>query len=83
MIVNLLDYLRERPQRVRYALYGIMALIFIWSLTVDTSHAHSWAEKIIPGFWGWFGLASVAILIMVARWLGKSGIMTREDYYDN
>jgi hypothetical protein len=50
---------------------------------VDTSHAHTWAEKVIPGFWGLFGFAACAILIIVARWFGHSGIMTREDYYDN
>jgi hypothetical protein len=37
----------------------------------------------IPGFWSLFGLGSCAVVIMVARLLGKSGIMTREDYYDN
>lgn len=83
MIVNLIDYLRDRLQTVKYCCYGGIALIVIWSLTVDTSHAHTWAEKMIPGFWSLFGLGSCAVAIMVARWFGKSGIMTREDYYDN
>lgn len=83
MIVHFIDYLRDRLQKVILCCYGGIALIIIWSLTVDTSHAHTWAEKIIPGFWGLFGLCSCAVLIMIARWLGKGGIMTREDYYDN
>lgn len=83
MIVKFIDYLRERLQKVIFCCYGGIALIIIWSLTVDTSHAHTWAEKIIPGFWGLFSLCSCAILILVARVLGKGGIMTREDYYDN
>ncbi len=83
MIVDLIDYLRDRLQYVAYSCYVAMAFIVIWSMTVDTSHAHTWAEKMIPGFWSLFGLGSCAIVIMVARWYGKSGIQAREDYYDN
>ena len=83
MIINLIDYLRDRLQYVTYSCYVAMAFIVLWSLSVDTSHAHTWAEKMIPGFWSLFGLCSCAIVIMVARWYGKSGIQTREDYYDN
>lgn len=82
MIIDLIDYLRERLQVVTYCCYGLMALIVIWSLSVNTTHAHTWAEKMIPGFWSLFGLGSCAIIIMVARWYGKSGIQAREDYYD-
>ena len=83
MIVNLIDYLRGRLQYVAFCCYLAMASIVVWSLTVDKSHAHTWAEKMIPGFWGLFGLFSCAIVIMVARWYGNSGIQAREDYYDN
>jgi hypothetical protein len=83
MIVNFIDYLRNRLQTVIYCCYGGITFIVIWSLTVDTSHAHTLVEKMIPGFWSLFGLGSCAVIIMVARLLGKSGIMTREDYYDN
>ncbi|MEN8190547.1 MAG: hypothetical protein ABFS19_11935 [Thermodesulfobacteriota bacterium] len=83
MIVDLIDYLKERLQLLRYGLYGTVIGVIIWSLTVDTSHAHTWAEKMIPGFWALFGLGSCAAVILTARWFGKSGIMTREDYYDN
>lgn len=83
MIVNLIDYLKARPQAVRNCCYGGIAVIVIWSIIqVDTSHAHSWAEKHIPGFWALFGLVSTVVLIFVAGWLGRSGIQTREDYYD-
>lgn len=83
MIVNLIDYLRDRLQAVTYFCYAAMAFIVFWSMSVDTSHAHTWAEKMIPGFWSLFGLISCAIVIMVARWFGRSGIQVREDYYDN
>lgn len=83
MIVKVIDYLRDRLQSVIYCCYGGITLIVIWSLTVDTSHAHTWAEKMIPGFWSLFGLGSCAVVILIARWFGQSGIMIREDYYDN
>ncbi len=83
MIVNLIDYLKEHAQTVKQTCYACMALIVIWSaIAVDTHHAHTWAEK-IPGFWSIFGLISCVVLIFVASWFGKSGIQTREDYYDN
>ncbi|MBL4903642.1 hypothetical protein JYT30_00070 [Desulfotalea psychrophila] len=82
MIVNMIDYLRDRLQKVIYCCYGVMIFIVAWSITVDKSYAHSWAEKMIPGFWSLFALCSCGIVIMVARWFGKSGIQTREDYYD-
>jgi predicted tellurium resistance membrane protein TerC len=83
MIANLIDYLSDRLPLVTKVCYVALAFIVFWSMSVDTSHAHTWAEKTIPGFWSLFGIASCAIVIMVARWYGKSGIQTREDYYDN
>jgi len=83
MIANLIDYLSDRLPVVTKVCYAVMAFIVFWSMSVDTSHAHTWAEKMIPGFWALFGLASCAVVIMVALWYGKSGIQTREDYYDN
>ena len=83
MIVNLIDYLKARLSAVRNFCYGGIAAIIIGSLIlVDTHHAHTWAEKHIPGFWALFGLVSTIVLIFVAGWLGRSGIQTREDYYD-
>ncbi|MDP3478732.1 MAG: hypothetical protein Q8R88_03115 [Desulfoprunum sp.] len=83
MIVNFIDYLKDRLQAVRYFCYGGIAAIIIWSIImVDTHHAHTWVEKHIPGFWALFALVSTIVLIFVAGWLGKSGIQTREDYYD-
>lgn len=83
MIVNLIDYLKARLSAVRIFCYVGIAVIIIGSLIlVDTHHAHTWAEKHIPGFWALFGLISTIVLIFVAGWLGRSGIQTREDYYD-
>lgn len=82
MIVDLIEYLKERPHGIRQVGIGLILLILVWSIIfVDTHHAHTWLEK-IPGFWSFFGLISCVVLIYIANWFGKSGIMTREDYYD-
>ena len=83
MIVQLIDYLRNRLQAVTYFFFGGIAAIVIWSQTVDLHHAHTWAEKTIPAFWGIFALASAIAIIFFSRWLGKAGIEAQEDYYDN
>jgi hypothetical protein len=83
MIVTLIDYLKERLQGLRYLSIAGMAGIVIWSMTVDKHHAHTWAEKAIPGFWGIFGICACILLIFFSRWFGKGGIKVQEDYYDN
>ena len=75
-------YIRRLNDYVQL-LYGTMAVIVIWSMTVDTSHAHTWVEKYIPGFWAIFGLGSCTVLIFFARWFGSAGIEREEDYYDD
>jgi hypothetical protein len=82
-MIQFIDFLKERGRGVRYILYGTMAAIVIWSMTVDTSHAHTWVEKHIPGFWSIFGLVSCTVLIFFARWLASAGIEREEDYYDD
>ena len=84
MIVNLIEFLKERLQAVKLSCYIGIAVMLVWSVVgVDTHHAHTWMEAHIPGFWSIFTVLSCVVLIYFARWFGKSGIMTREDYYDN
>ena len=67
MIVNFIDYLKERLPAVKFVCYIAAAIIVIWSMAaVDTSHAHTWAEKHIPGFWAVFAFLSSVILIFLA-----------------
>lgn len=83
MIIDFIEYLKERGPTVKQVFYGAIALVIIWNaIFVDKHHAHTWLEK-VPGFWSVFGLVSCVVLIFVASWIGKSGIKTREDYYDN
>jgi hypothetical protein len=84
MIVLIIDYLKEHAGAVKNSCYLGVAIMLVWSVIgVDNHHAHTWAEKYIPGFWSLFGMGACVVLIFFARWFGKSGIMTREDYYDN
>jgi len=84
MITDFISYLEKHQRAVKtWAVIGIV-LLLIWSLVgVDTHHAHTWFEKHIHGFWSIFCVLSCLVLIFFARWFGGSGIMTREDYYDN
>lgn len=82
MIVNLIDYLKERLQTVKLMSAIAVAIMVVWTIVgVDTHHAHTWMEAHIPGFWAIFSILSCVVLIYFARWFGKSGIMTQEDYY--
>ncbi len=84
MIINSIDYLKERLQNTRIFFYIGVAIMLVWTVVgVDSHHAHTWLEAHIPCFWSIFGLLSCIVLIYFTRWFGKSGIMTREDYYDN
>jgi len=84
MIVQFIDFLKTRQNTVRAYCYIGIGIILVWSIAgVDLHHAHTWMEAHIPGFWSIFGVLSCFVLIYFARWFGKSGIMTREDYYDN
>jgi hypothetical protein len=80
---KLIEYLRNRLETVIKTCYGILALVLIYSLYVDKSHAHTWVEQNLPFFWSLFGFGAAAIIIGVAYWFGHSGIMVRKDFYDD
>ncbi len=82
-MTQIIDFILEKRKIAAVFLVVLICAIFLWSLSVDTSHAHTWAEKHIPGFWSLFGIASCIILIFVARWFSNAGISRGEDYYDN
>ncbi len=82
MIVKLIDYLRDRLKTVIRLCYVVLALLVVYDATmVDKHHAHTAMEH-LPGFWSVFGFAACVVIIIVSKWYGHLGIMTREDYYD-
>lgn len=83
MILQLIEFLQERLQTVKALFYIFIAVMLVWTVGVDKHHAHTWMEAHIWFFWTFFGIIACFVLIYFSRWFGKSGIMTREDYYDN
>ena len=89
MIVQLVDFLRDRLKGVVRLCYVGLALLVAWDLLlVDKHHAHTGPEQ-WPFFWAIFGFGACALIIIVSKWFGhchwfggKFTIMNREDYYD-
>lgn len=84
MIIQLIDYLRDRLKSVVKICYGVLALLVVIDAIpsiVDKHHAHTAPEHWF-GFWSVFGFIACVIIIIVSKWFGHQGIMTREDYYD-
>ncbi|MEN8135037.1 MAG: hypothetical protein ABFS18_05810 [Thermodesulfobacteriota bacterium] len=82
MIVHLIDFFRDRLKNVVRLCYVGLALLVAWDLIfVDKHHAHTGPEH-WPFFWAVFGFVACALIIIVSKWFGHLGIMTREDYYD-
>jgi hypothetical protein len=82
MIVSLIDYLRDRLPTVIKICYFVLASLVLIDIFVDKHHAHTWIEH-IPGFWSVFGFVACVAIIIISKWFGHQGIMTREDYYDD
>jgi predicted tellurium resistance membrane protein TerC len=80
-MIALIEYLQARLKIVVVVCYVLLALIAVASLLVDTHHAHSWVEQHVPAFWSLFGFTAAAVIIGVARWLGRSGIQAPTDFY--
>ncbi|MCB2182934.1 MAG: hypothetical protein KQH63_12950 [Desulfobulbaceae bacterium] len=82
-MIAFIEFFRERMKMTIALCLAAVILIALWgAFLVDTSHAHTSMEK-IPFFWSAFGLIGCALLILLSRFLGWMGIMTREDYYDD
>jgi len=80
-IVKLIDFFRDRLPTVIKICYGVLALLVVIDVFVDKEHAHTAIEH-LPGFWAVFGFIACALIIIISKWFGHLGIMTREDYYD-
>lgn len=84
MIQDLVQLIQKHSSAVKLIALITGVAIVIWSIAgVDASHAHSWMEKHVPGFWSLFALAACIILIFFVKWFSNCGIQREEDYYDN
>ena len=83
MIVNIIEFFRARLKvTIRVCLVVLAALVLWDALFVSKEDVHTFVER-IPGFWAAFGFVACVVIIIVSKWFGHLGIMTREDYYDD
>ena len=83
-LVKLIEFLRDRLKtviRLCFVVLAIVVLLDALPAIVDKEHAHTSVEH-LPGFWAVFGFIGCVLIIIVSKWFGHAGIMTREDYYD-
>lgn len=81
-LVKLIEFLRNRLKTVIRICFAVLGLLIILdALLVSKEHAHTGAEH-LPGFWSVFGFVACVLIIILSKWFGHAGIMTREDYYD-
>ena len=81
MILDVIEYIRAHSSVMLKICFGVLAALVCIDAIVDKHHAHTALEH-IPGFWAVFGFLACSVLIIVAKWFGRQGIETREDYYD-
>ena len=83
MIVNIIEFFRSRLKATIRVCLVVLAALVVWdALFVSKEHVHTFVER-IPGFWAAFGFVACVVIIIVSKWFGHLGIMTREDYYDD
>ena len=81
MIVNIIEFFRARLKATIRVCLVVLAALVVWdALFVSKEHVHTFVER-IPGFWAVFGFVACVVIIIVSKWFGHLGIMTREDYY--
>jgi hypothetical protein len=81
-LVKLIEFLRNRLKLLVRLSFGLLGLlILVDAVCINKEHAHTQPEH-WPAFWSVFGFIACALIIYVSKWFGHSGIMTREDYYD-
>ena len=82
-LAKLIEFLRDRLKAVKLVCIGVLVLLAALDIVfVSREHAHTEIEH-IPAFWSIFGFIGCAVLILVSKWYGHLGIMTREDYYED
>lgn len=71
---------KKNVDKIWYALIGLCAISVIIDFFYH-KHVKYTVEDLIPGMYGWFGLASCVALVMGAKIL-RMIVNRREDYYD-
>ncbi len=80
----LIEYLRNRLKTVVWVCFAVLALLVLCDIAIRLPHLKSeepWYEK-VPALWSVFGFLGCAMIVILSKWYGHAGIMTREDYYE-
>jgi hypothetical protein len=83
-LAKLIEFLRDRLKTLVWISYAILALVVLMDAMpaiVNKEHAHTGPEH-WPAFWAVFGFVACVLIIILSKWYGHLGIMTREDYYE-
>ena len=84
-LAKLIEFLRDRLKALIWICCGVLALVVVLDAIpglVNKEHAHTGPEH-WPAFWAVFGFVACVVIVLVSKWYGHLGIMTREDYYDD
>ncbi|MGO8927813.1 MAG: hypothetical protein ACLQU3_13105 [Limisphaerales bacterium] len=82
-LAKIIEYLRNRLKTVKLVCIAVLVLLAAMDiLFVGNGEAHTAAEH-IPAFWSIFGFVGCVLIIVLSKWYGHLGIMTREDYYED
>jgi hypothetical protein len=82
-LAKIIEFLRGRLKTVKLVCITVLVLLAAMDiLFVGNGEAHTAAEH-IPAFWSIFGFVGCVLIIVLSKWYGHLGIMTREDYYED
>jgi drug/metabolite transporter (DMT)-like permease len=82
-LAKFIEFLRDRLKAVTLVCIGVLALLALLDiLFVSNEEAHTAIEH-VPAFWSIFGFVGCVLIIVLSKWFGHLGIMTREDYYED
>jgi hypothetical protein len=82
-LAKLIEFLRDRLKAVKLVCIGVLVLLAVADIVfVGSAKAHTAIEH-IPAFWSIFGFIGCVLIIVISKWYGHLGIMTREDYYED
>jgi hypothetical protein len=82
-LVKIIQFLRDRLKTVTLVCVAVLVLLALADIfLVSNDEAHTAAEH-FPAFWSIFGFAACVVIVLLSKWFGHLGIMTREDYYED
>ncbi|ODS42105.1 MAG: hypothetical protein MSIBF_01845 [Candidatus Altiarchaeales archaeon IMC4] len=83
---NVFERYIERPdanRKMKNLAYAALAISIVLGIIIQIvyhPHGHFSFEN-VPAFYAIFGFIACAMLLIGSKWIGKRGLMVREDYY--